>query len=213
MYCDDAPARQPTPRHRALQGRILRHGWLEYIVLQQQSYPRPMATFRLVSPEAAARAGGYPIERQFDIDSLEPVRGGLVELDEACIDRSVDPQDLARPLGEWVARYLIERGCSYVVSSIRLGLAEGPGVYLGIMEHASPDDLRVTPKRPIPMERLYAARALQAPALLRTHVMLGAWVCGEPAAAPGLPGLEIPLLLPLSRLNVREAKRYLARAA
>ena len=213
MYCEDAAIPAPTRARRGLQGRLLRHGWLEYIVLQQRDYPRPMATFRLVSPDAAARAGGYPIERQFDIGSLAPVRGGLVELGEACIDRSVDPEDLARPLGECLARYLIERGGSHVVTSAPVGAAEGAGIYLGVMENICPDDLRVTPKRPIPMERLYAARALPAPALLRTHVMLGAWLCGEPCASQGLPELEIPLLLPLSRLNVREAKRYLARAA
>ena len=213
MFCDDAPIRPASPRRRALHARILRHGWLEYMVLQEQHYPRPVATFRLVSPEAAARAGAYPIERHFDIAALAPVRAGLAELTEACIDREVDPEALARPLGECLARYLIERGCSHVITTAPVRLADGPGVYLGVMQHASPEDLRVTPRCPVPMERLYAAQALQAPAMLRAHMALGAWVCGEPATSQGVPGLEIPLLLPLSRLNVREARRYLARAA
>ena len=213
MFPDDIPTTPPPPRRPALQSRILRHGWLEYIVLQREGYPRPIATFRLIGPDAAAQAGGYPLERDFDIEALAPLRSGLVELAEPCIDRSVRPEELARPLGERLAHYLIERGCGHVISSAGVSLAEGPGVYLGSLEHTAPDDLRVVPRQRLPMERLFAARVLQAPPLLRAQLMLGAWVCGEPATPAGLGSAEIPLLLPLSRLRVPEARRFLARAA
>ena len=213
MFRDDIPAAPPPTRRHVLQARILRHDALEYVVVQRESYPRPMATFRLIGPHAAARAGGYPLERHFDIAALASLHGGLVELAEPCIDRNVDPLDLARPLGDCLARYLIDGGYGDVISACAVRLTEGAGVYLGSLESAAPEGLRVLPREPLPMERLFAARPLQAPPLLRAQLLLGAWICGEPATPAGLGSAEIPLLLPLSRLRVPEARRFLARAA
>ena len=120
--------------------------------------------------------------------------------------------------GDGLARDLIARGQDFVLTAVRVGIADGGHTAASMHAAAfaracSPDDLRIRPLRRLALERL--ATTLEAPAgsHLQAWLRLGAWVCGEPALNRDARCAEIPLLLPLCRLRSRHARRFLAAAA
>jgi putative hemolysin len=56
------------------------------------------------------------------------------------------------------------------------------------------------------------APARAVPPLVRGYLHLGAHVCGDPAWDPEFQTADVLLLLPVSRLQARQARRF-ARAA
>ena len=158
------------------------------------------------------------LERIFDLSALAPLRDRLVELDPAWVESAARTDKAFTQLGDRLARHLIDAGQDFVLTSVRVGIADGGHAAASMHAAAyaracSPDDLRVHPLRGLALERL--ATTLRAPAApqLQGWLRLGAWVCGEPACNPEPHGAEIPLLLALSRLRSRRARRFLAAAA
>lgn len=57
----------------------------EHLVVRE-AQGRVVGTYRLLSPEAARRAGGYHAEDQFDLAMLDVLRDRMVEIGRACVD-------------------------------------------------------------------------------------------------------------------------------
>ena len=158
------------------------------------------------------------LERHFDLSALDPLRDRLVEVDAAGLDPAVRVDRAFTQLGDHLARYLIAEGRDFVLTAISVGMADGGHTAASMHAAAfaracSPDDLRVHPLHGLALERLTTTLKAPASSHLQGWLRLGAWVCGDPAWNPELHSADIPLLLPLSRLRSRHARRFLATAA
>ena len=80
------------------------------------------------------------------------------------------------------------------------------------LEHGSPPEWRVFPRRPLPCDLAPGTREASLPPLLKGYLRLGAYVCGEPAWDPAFGTADVLLLLPLERLSQRHAARLLRAA-
>jgi len=105
-----------------------------------------------------------------------------------------------------------------VIGSASLELADGghraASIYRKVANGAlCPDDFRVRPRQPLPLGRLRDSVAASPPSLLRGYLSLGAWVCSEPAWDLEFSCADLPVLLPLSRMQGRYARHFLANAA
>ena len=63
------------------------------------------------------------------------------------------------------------------------------------------------------MENLDSGVVADFPPLVKGYLNLGAYVCGEPAWDPDFNCADLPILLPLSRMDARYARHFLAQAA
>lgn len=158
------------------------------------------------------------LERNFDLSALDPLRDRLVEIEAPGLDPAVRADRAFTQLGDHLARYLIAEGQDFVLTAVRVGIADGGHTAASMHAAAfaracSPDDLRVHPLRGLALERLSTTLKAPASSHLQGWLRLGAWVCGEPAWNREPHCAEIPLLLPLSRLRSRHARRFLAAAA
>jgi hypothetical protein len=158
------------------------------------------------------------LERTFDLSALAPLRHRMLVVEPPAVDPSVRADRAFRRLGDRLARRLIAEGRDFVLASVRLQVPDGGRAVAAMhaaafARAASPEDLRVRPLRPLALDGLVPA--LRAPAApdLKGWLRLGAWICGAPGWDDDAPCVEIPLLLPLSRLRSRPARRFLATAA
>jgi hypothetical protein len=161
---------------------------------------------RIQSPQEARRAGGYDIEACFDLSQLDILRERMVEV--------VGPAAMLRSS---LARYLIDNGYDFAICGVPLGIADGGHAVASVMRAAlersgSPEDCRVFPRTPLPLDRLRDTLARRAPRALKAWLDTGAWVCGEPAAAGHLVAVA-PVLLPLARMRGRRARSFLLKAS
>lgn len=188
----------------------------EHLVVREGE--RVVGTYRVLSPQAAQRAGGYYIEERFEIEQLGVLRERMVEVGRACVDPQFRAGVVMLLMWTALARYLVESGNDFVVGSASLELSDGGHRAASIWRKVSavslsPDDFRVRPRQPLPLEHLRNTLQVSPPSLLRGYINLGAWVCGEPAWDLEFSCADLPVLLPLSRMQGRYARHFLARAA
>jgi putative hemolysin len=76
--------------------------------------------------------------------------------------------------------------------------------------HMSPLEYRVFPRCPLPLDALNQDLPAALPPLIKGYLRAGAWVCGDPAWDPDFNTADLPILMPMARLDARYAKHFLA---
>jgi putative hemolysin len=189
----------------------------EHLVVRESESGEIVGACRILAPRDAQRAGGYEAERHFDTALLIVLRDRLVELDGPCVHPHCRFENVITYLWSALARYLIENRHDYVLATAGISLRDGGHVAasthrLACARFLSPDDYRVFPYQRLALENLSDTRPVILHALLKGYVELGAWVCGEPAVMPRLAQAHFPVLLPLARMQGRQARQFLAQA-
>jgi putative hemolysin len=190
----------------------------EHLIVADVLRDRVVGTCRVLSPEGARRAAGFHAERHFDLQLLEVLRHRMVEVEHACVDPDYPAGPVRALLWSALAQYLIEGGHDYVMGGTTLSVADGGSTAASVYraacaEHLSPEDYRVFPRLRLPIETLCDTLPVAAPSPLKGFLDIGAWVCGEPAWDVESRCAELPVLLPLARMQGRHARTFLARAA
>jgi len=192
--------------------------WCDHLIVREVLTGNAVGTYRVLSPEAAARAGGYYSETEFDFTRLQSLRPRMAEVGRTCVEPAHRSGVVMLLLWSALARHALDRGFEYLVGSASIGLGQGgrsaAAVYRRIaLDSLAPEDLRVVPRNPLPLDRLEPEGAAPVPPLLRSYLGLGAWVCGEPAWDPAFGCADVPVLLAMDRLDARFARHVLGRAA
>ena len=184
----------------------------EHLIVRDRASREVIGTYRLLTPERAARLGTFISGIEFDLASLERLRDGLAEVGRACIHPDYRSGAAIMLLWSGIARFIRAQGIRYLFGCASIGMEDGGAnalaVYAAIMpRHLAPAEYRVTPRTPL-------ARAgggcghLRIPPLLKGYLRLGAWVCGAPAWDPEFNTADLLVLLSLDRLEARYARHF-----
>jgi putative hemolysin len=189
----------------------------EHLVVRDVASDDIVGAYRILGPQDAGRYGGYYADRDFDLALLIVLRDRMLEVDRPCVHPRFPFENVMTHLWSALARYLIENRLDYILGSAGVSLRDGGHVAASIYRMAcarfmSPDDYRVFPRRRLPLEGLSDTRKVELPPLLKGYLDLGAWVCGEPALVRSEGMAEFPILLPLARMQGRDARDFLAKA-
>lgn len=186
----------------------------DHLVVRDHQSGRVVATTRLLSDQAAIRAGGFYSEQEFDLGAVGDQLGRLLEVGRTCIDPACRGTAVLTILWSGLARYAIERGFEYLIGCA--SIPPGPqGFTVEAFcnrlepEQIGPQWLNVTSLRPVPPELRTQRDVCGIPPLLQTYLRLGAWVCGDPFWDEDFNCMDVFILLPLVRLNTRYARRFL----
>lgn len=190
----------------------------EHLIVRDPRRDLLVASLRLLPPDAAERANGYHAEEQFDVSLLRVLRNRMVEVTRVAVRSGPSRHAATALMWDGLARYLIDRGLDHVLGTASVGLADGghsaASLYRSLAEHAlSPHDYRVFPRRELPLERCSETLHVRPPRELRDYLDRGAWLCGEPAWNRGFDRADLPLLLPLARMQGRYVRSFLSKAA
>ena len=189
----------------------------DHLVVRDVSSDDIVGAYRILGPEGTRRHGGHRADRDFDLALLIVLRDRMVEVDRPCVDPRFPIESVMTHLWAVLARYLIEHRHDYVLGSASVSLRDGghtaASIYrLACARFLSPDDYRVFPRERLPLEGLSDTRKVEIPAILKGYLDLGAWVCGEPALNRIEGTADFPVLMPLARMQGRDARDFLARA-
>lgn len=188
----------------------------EHLIVRDEDAGRIVGTYRILSPSAARRVGGYYSENEFDLTRLQHLRGQLVEIGRSCIDADYRSGAVIALLWSGLARYMQENGYEYLIGCASVSMADGghaaASLYNRLREkHLAPLEYHVFPRCPLPLASLRGDLDAEAPPLIKGYLRAGAWVCGEPAWDPDFNTADLPILMPIGRVDGRYARHFMGR--
>ena len=188
----------------------------EHLIVRDEAAGRIVGTYRILSPAAARKVGGYYSENEFDLTRLQHLRGRMVEIGRSCIDADYRSGAVIALLWSGLARYMQENGYDHLIGCASVSMADGghtaASLYNRLREkHLAPLEYHVFPRHPLPIASLRSDLETEAPPLIKGYLRAGAWICGEPAWDPDFNTADLPILLSINKVDERYARHFMGR--
>jgi len=167
-----------------------------------------VGTYRVLTPDAARRAGGYYCDAEFDLTRLRSLRPRLAELGRACVapgwrDGGVILA-LWGALADFLARNRFDHAIGCASVSMRDGGHQAASLWARLAQtHPAPIEWQVRPRLPLPVAALDRGLEVPTPALIKGYLRCGARVLGAPAWDPDFGAADLPLLVRTADLPAR----------
>jgi putative hemolysin len=188
----------------------------EHLIVRDETSGRIVGTYRILSPEAARRAGSYYSETEFDLTRLQHLRSRMVEVGRSCIDPEYRSGSVIALLWAKLARYMENNNYEYLIGCASISMADGghnaANLFVQLIEdNIAPVEYRVFPRSGLPYEKLITGQKCEVPPLLKGYLRAGAYVCGEPSWDPDFNAADLLVMLPMSRMSPRYRKHFVHR--
>jgi putative hemolysin len=185
----------------------------EHLLVRDVETGEAVGTYRILSPRAAREAGGYYSEQEFDLARVAHLREGMVEVGRSCIHPDYRSGGAILMLWSALIRYALENQYEYLFGCASMSMADGGHSAAAVFRRLgpqcmSPVEYRVFPRCRLPLERFDGDRVAVLPPLVKGYLNIGAWVCGEPAWDPDFNTADLPVMLPLARMDARYARHF-----
>jgi putative hemolysin len=194
--------------------------YCEHLLVRDGVTGEVIGTYRVLTPAQAQRAGSTYTDTEFDLTRLRSLRERMVELGRSCVHP--DHRHGAVILALWgaLAEFMSRNGLDTMIGCASIpmlhnGLISGDAaasIWRQLREsHLAPIEHHVRPRLPLPVERLDDSLDVEAPALIRGYLRLGAKVLGPPAWDPDFNTADLPMLMRVADLPARYRKNFQAR--
>ncbi|MFN3985295.1 MAG: GNAT family N-acetyltransferase [Rhodocyclaceae bacterium] len=215
VFAEEMGARLPTRTPGV--DRDIYDPFCEHLIVRDEAEGRIVGTYRILSPAAARKIGGYYSENEFDLTRLQHLRSRIVEIGRSCIDADYRSGAVIALLWSGLARYMQENGYDYLIGCASISMADGGHSAASLYNqlkttHLAPLEYHVFPRYPLPLTRLRGDLPAEAPPLIKGYLRAGAWICGEPAWDPDFNTADLPILLPMNRVDDKYARHFLGRS-
>lgn len=214
VFAEELGARLPSGDRGVDEDRF--DQYCRHLVVRDVVSGETVGTYRLLSGDDAARAGGFYAETEFHLARILTLPR-LVEVGRACIHPAYRHGAVLSFLWSALARHIEAAGYAHVIGSASIpGTDDGraaASLYRRLAtEHLSPPAWRVLPRQGLRLEQLTDDVDATVPTLLRGYLRMGAYVCGPPAWDDDFRCADLFVLLPIARMRQRY-RTHLLRAA
>jgi putative hemolysin len=215
VFAEEMGAKLPSAHQGLDVDRFDQH--CDHLLVRNNDDNKVVGTYRILSPEAAAKAGGYYSETEFDMARLAHLRGSMMEVGRSCVHPDYRDGATITQLWSGLADYIGKHGHEYLIGCASIGMNDGghyaASVYNKVHKlHAAPAEYRVFPHCRLPLESLNQNLDVLIPPLIKGYLRLGAQIAGEPAWDPDFNCADLFILMPVSRMNARYAKHFMRKA-
>ena len=158
----------------------------EQLIVEDRSARSIVGTYRMQTGLTAAEMLGYYSEQEFDFAPYEPIRGSILELGRASIDREHRSSEVLTLLWRGIAQYSRVYNLRYLIGCSSLNSQDpkiGWQIYRQLSDHLVVPEFRTSPTSThiLPYTEEAPETSAKVPRLLRTYIGIGAKICGAPA--------------------------------
>lgn len=181
---------------------------------------RIVGTYRMQSGTTAAQNLGYYSEQEFDFSPYEAMRGEILELGRAAIDREHRTPEVLTLLWRGIAQYATDMQLRYLIGCSSLNSVdprEGWEMYAQLGQYRAAQEFETHPMPgficPGAGENQGTepdAIPVKAPKLLKTYLAIGARICSAPAWDTEFGTIDFLTLLDLRTITSSARNRFLA---
>ncbi|MFP5226811.1 MAG: GNAT family N-acetyltransferase [Acidobacteriota bacterium] len=190
----------------------------DHLIVEDRSRREIVGTYRMQSGSTAAQKLGYYSEREFDFSPYESIRGKVLELGRASIDRNHRTSEVLSLLWRGIAHYARFYGLRYLIGCSSLNSrepAEGWSMVRQMEGFLVEDAFRTrpTPAYQLPEIAPEQSCEVKVPKLLKTYIAVGARICGAPAWDREFGTIDFLTLLDLAQLSPAARNRFMPEMA
>jgi putative hemolysin len=173
-----------------------------------------VGTYRVLTPEAARRAGGLYTETEFDITSVRPLLDRAVELGRSCVHPLWRSGGVVMALWAALGEFMLQHDLDTMIGCASVGLQDGghtaASLWAHLREsHLAPPAWRAIPHHALPVDALRQDLKPEVPPLLKGYLRCGARVLGSPAWDEDFGVADLPLLMRFADLPARYRRHFL----
>ena len=179
-----------------------------------------VGTYRVLGPDAAARAGGLYSDTEFDLAPLARLRARAVELGRSCVDPGWRSGAVIMALWTALGVYMFDHGLETMIGCASISIRHGRQDAQRLWQRLRDDYLvapewRVRPLTPLPLDegtdQPDALMAPAAPPLIKGYLRCGARLLGPPAFDPAFNTADLPIMLRVAELSPRYRRHFMGR--
>jgi putative hemolysin len=206
----------------------------EHLLVEDKTDKRIVGTYRMQSGATAATNLGYYSQQEFDFSPYEGMRGEILELGRASIDREHRTPEVLTLLWRGIAQYATDMQLRYLIGCSSLNSVdprEGWQMYAQLRNYRVADGFQTLPAEgflcpgapsevcPDKSDQLdkedglvaeAAPEPVKVPKLLKTYLAIGARICSAPAWDREFGTIDFLTLLDLRTISSSARNRFLA---
>ena len=177
-----------------------------------------IGTYRVLTPDAARRAGGIYSDTEFDLTRLRSLRNSMVELGRSCVHPDWRTGGAIMALWGALTDFMVRNSLSTMVGCASVSMRDGGHAAASLWEklrrqHLATAQWQVLPRLALPIEELRRDLEVDTPALIKGYLRCGAKVLGPPAWDPDFNTADFPMMMRISELSDRYRRHFLERSA
>lgn len=186
-----------------------------HLIVRDTVTNQVVGTYRILTPVAARRIGGYYADEEFDLTRLNHLRGQTVEIGRSCVHRNYRSGATIALLWSGILRFVQTHGYQYIIGCASVGMADGGQSAAAIYRqlHATslcPIEYRAFPRCELPLDAYEnTSAAVKLPPLIKGYLKVGAYVCSTPAWDPDFNTADLLMMLPIARMDPRYPRHFL----
>jgi putative hemolysin len=202
----------------------------EHLLVEERASRRIVGTYRMQTGASAARNLGYYSEQEFVLTPYEVLRGGILELGRAAVDREHRTPEVLTLLWRGIAQYAVAMGQRYLLGCSSMNSnnpAEGWQMFslldrfrvarefetVPTVDYACPTESHADAQPSVCAEVGSTAAPVEAPLkiprLLKAYLALGARIAAPPAWDREFRTIDFLTLLDLETLAPAARERFL----
>jgi len=182
--------------------------------------PGPLiGTYRVLTPQAARRAGGFYTDTEFDLAPLAPLRASALELGRSCVDADWRSGSVIMALWTALGQYMVDHALDTMIGCASIGLDDQGTAAARLWHRLCRTHLvearwRVEPRIALPLDAepdTDADTDLPAPAtppLIKGYLRCGARLLGPPALDVAFNTADLPLMLRVDEVSPRYRQHF-----
>lgn len=175
-----------------------------------------VASTRILTMEQAESAGSYYSQDEFDLDSLLPLPGRVMEIGRTCVHPDYRLGGAISVLWSGLAAFMTQHQYEYLMGCASISLQDQGATLNAIMQLArdkymASESRQVTPRCGLPWKSNLVAVNPAIPPLLKAYLRLGAKICGEPGWDQDFNVADVFILLDMDDLNPRYQRHFISR--
>jgi putative hemolysin len=220
VFADEMGARLPGP----LPGHDidLFDDYCEHLLVRDRASGAVIGTYRVLTPEQAARVGSFYADLEFDLTRLRGLRSRMVELGRSCVHPEHRHGGVILALWSALAQFMQRNSLQTMI-----GCASIPMLHQGTVSaraaagvwhqlrhtHLAPLDCQVLPRLALPVHDFDEGPRVEPPALIKGYLRLGAKLLGPPAWDPDFNTADLPMMMRTQDLPARYLRHFLVSGA
>lgn len=192
--------------------------YCEHLLVRDLTSGHVVGTYRVLTPVQARRIGSTYSDLEFDLTRLRGQRERMVELGRSCVHPDYRNGAVILALWSALASFMDRNKLT-----IMIGCASVPMLYQGVIsgnvaaslwrqlkdQHLAPIEYRVHPRLPLPLDNFSSDLQVDAPALIKGYLRLGAKILGAPAWDPDFNSADLPMMMRIEDMAPRYRKHFL----